>query len=196
MKRLSLLAAIFLVILVGLVGVSSAADNAMQTVITQVQNIQMAVHALPATVNTGVQGKPTMYYLTSSLVSGTYATFACWTGFHMASIFEILDGSNLQYSTGLPDALSDLVHLDQGDGPPTLDFGWVRTGYDSTANPGTTQVPASVNCNNGTTRTDNDWGTVARRYDKATDSQMYSEWVGVSARQCNQSYHVWCVENK
>ena len=197
MKRLPILAVISLVSLVGMVGVSSAAENAMQTVITQVQNIQMAVHALPATVNDRVPGKPKMYYLTSGQVLGAHATFACSTGFHVANLFEIIDTSNLQYATGFPGAFSDIVSIDdQRDGPAVIDFGWVRTGYAST--PDATRDPyESLNCNNGpiTNWNRQRMGDGSALYDTVTASQMNSEWVGVCARQCNQSYHVWCVEN-
>jgi len=197
MKRLLSVALMVLVSLVGMLGISSAEDKAIQTVITQLQNIQMAAHERPATVNTGVQVKPKMYYLTRDQVNGDQATDACSTGFHMASIFEILGTSNLEYATGLPGAFSDLVSLDdQGDGPSTIDFGWARTGYESTvANAGTIPDTSTADCNNWSAHSANTWGTVARLYDNKAAKQMNSEWVGVCARLCDQAYHVWCVEN-
>ncbi len=195
MKRLALLAGVFLVSLVGMIGVSSAEDKAIQTVITQLQNIQNTVHALPATVNAGDHVKLTKYYLSTEQVNGDLATGACSTGFHMANLVELIDTRNLQYATGLPSAFSDIVSIDdQRDGPSTIDFGWLRTGYASTPDP-TRDPYESLNCNNESISTDAEWGTVARLYDNGTASQMNSEWVGVCARQCNQHYRVWCVEN-
>jgi len=195
MKRLLSIALMVLVTLVGMVGVSSAAaDKAIQTVITQLQNIQNADHAQPATVNGRVQVKPKMYYLTRDQVNGDQSIDACSTGFHMANLFEILDTSSLQYATGLPGAFSDLGNVDQGDGPRTLDFGWVRTGYASYPDP-TRDPYISLNCNSESAPTGAEWGTVARLYDNVTASLMNSEWVGVCARQCSQQFHVWCVEN-
>ena len=195
MKRLLLVILMVLVTLVGVVGVSSAADTAIQTVITQLQTIQNEVQALQATSNAGVQVKPKEYYLTSGQFSGDQAIAACSTGFHMASIFEILDTSNLQYvkrSTTVCDSLVD----DQGDGLPTKEFGWVRTGYDSTSYMDVVSPElSSVNCNSWTSQSSNAWGTVARLYDNDTAVQLNSEYTLVNSRQCNQSYPVWCVEN-
>ena len=196
MKRLLSVAIIVLVTLVGMVGVRRAAGQNESDVITQLQNIQNVDHAPQATVNGGAQVKPNLYYLTRSQVTGDQASAACSTGFHMASTFEMIDASKLQYATGLPDAFSDIVSIDdQRDGPAVIDFGWVRTGYASTPDP-TRDPYESLNCNNESKSTDAEWGTVARLYDNVTASQMNSEWgVGVCARQGTQQYRVWCVEN-
>ena len=196
MKRLALLVAILLVSLVGIIGVSTAGDKAIQTATTQLQNLQMAGRAHPATIQAGEHVKPKMYYLTRDPVNGDQAEDACSTGFHMANLFEILDTSNLQYATGLPDAFSDIVSIDdQRAGPAVIDFGWVRTGYASTPDP-TRDPYDGLNCNNESKSTDAEWGTVARLYDNVAASQMNSEWVGVCARPCDQAYQVWCVENR
>jgi len=54
---------------------------------------------LPGTVNAGLLAKPKMYYLTVTGFAGGDAITACDSGFHMASISEIQDPSNLQYAT-------------------------------------------------------------------------------------------------
>jgi hypothetical protein len=195
MRWFLLVALMVLVSLVLVVGFSRAADKEIQTVITQVQNKQISGHGLPATVNAGYHVNPTRYYLSKEQVNGDLATDACSTGFHMANLYEIIDKSNLQYATGLPSAFSDIISIDdQRDGPPTIDFGWVRAEYASTPDPSRDPYE-SLNCNNESISTEAEWGIVARLYDIVTASQMNSEWVGVCARQCNQHYRVWCVEN-
>ena len=160
MKRLLSVALMVLVSLVGMLAVSHAEDRAIQSTITQLQNMQMEAHELPAALITGVQVNPKMYYLTKVQVSRDQATTVCSTGFHMANLFEIVDTSNLQYATGLPDAFSDIVGIDDlRDGPSAIDFGWVRTGYASTPDP-TSDPYASLNCNNESISTDAEWGTV------------------------------------
>jgi hypothetical protein len=69
------------------------------------------------------------YYLTTAPVVANQALSACAAGFHMASLWEIQDPSNLDYNIVLGYALN----ADQGHGPPTFDgigviSGWVRTG--------------------------------------------------------------------
>ncbi len=195
MKRLALLAAVFLMSLVGMVGFSRAEEGSIQTVITELQNRRMAAQKLWEAVNTGIQPKYKMYYLTKDQVSGGEATAACSPGFHMANLFEIVDTSNLKYATGHPQAFSDIINFDdQRDGPSVLDFGWVRAGYASISDPSRDPYEG-LNCENGISGADGNWGTVARLFDWATASQMNNEWQGVNARVCNQPYRVWCVEN-
>jgi hypothetical protein len=129
------------------------------------------------------------YYLTSSdAYDGSQATSACSAGYHMASLWEILDPSNLRYNTSLGDSRAD-----SGMGPPTVSFGWVRTGHNNDT--GTT--PGQANCNtwsvtnaisNGTTvRLAADWS--------AADQQDMFVWdVGIHA--CSDTAPVWCVADE
>ena len=98
MKRLLLVALMVLVTLIGMVGLSSAAA-----------------------------AKPKMYYLTNNYFYGGDAITACDSGFHMASISEIQDPSNLQYATRSTTAHDALVD-GEGFEPPSDHKGWVRTG--------------------------------------------------------------------
>ena len=63
------------------------------------------------------------YYLAPVGVGGNGALTACATGYHMASLWEIIDPSKLEYTTDLGDARTD-----SGSGPATFVGGWVRTG--------------------------------------------------------------------
>ena len=123
------------------------------------------------------------YYLTSASVDGSQASSACVSGYHMASLWEILDTTNLRYDTYWGDDRAD-----SGEGPPTIDFGWVRTGYNS--NNGST--PGQANCN-GWTTTSGD-GTTVRLPDVWTDStqQDVSVW-DAGFRACSVGGQVWCA---
>jgi hypothetical protein len=126
------------------------------------------------------------YYLTSSYAyNGSQAEDACAAGYHMASLWEILDPSNLRYDTGLGDDRAD-----SGMGPPTVSFGWVRTGHDNDV--GTN--PGQANCDtwssvsgmhNGTTvRLATDWSDPTQR-------DMFVWDAGIRA--CSDTAPVWCV---
>jgi hypothetical protein len=64
------------------------------------------------------------YYLSKNIARGHQPTTACATGYHMASLWEIADPSNLLYNTTL-----GRTRADSGLSPTTGDTGWVRTGF-------------------------------------------------------------------
>ena len=77
----------------------------------------------PLAASTGMR----QYYLTEDPVSdATQALTACHSGYHMASLGEIVDPSNLKYNTTLGDTRDD-----SSQGPPAFLGGLVRTGYNS-----------------------------------------------------------------
>ena len=201
MKRLPLLAAIFLVSLVGMVGVSSAEDNAIQTAITQVQNMQMAVQKLPATVNTGVPAKAKMYYLTTTGFTGGDAITACDPGFHMASLSEIQDPSNLQYAprrTPAYDSPYDSPAFDQGSDQFPDHTGWVRTEADALTG-------LVYNCDVWRSSSDQQSGTSMTRrslWGENSGHSLYEEsdpaawWQSSETASCSRPEFVWCVEDQ
>ena len=143
------------------------------------------------------QLRPRKFYLTQIKHNGGQALSACAAGYHMASLWEIHDPSNLRYDTALG--------FTQGDsgfgppipfpfGPPQLDrpFGWVRTGNGS-ANSGT---PGATNCHAWTSANGDDNGTfifLASTWD-STDVTVIIPWrAGVSA--CDSTLRVWCVQD-
>ena len=63
------------------------------------------------------------FYVTSVGHKGDAASTACESGFHMASIWEIIDVSNLRYDTA-----RGFTRPDSGSGPPQWEEGWIRTG--------------------------------------------------------------------
>lgn len=92
----------------------------------------------------------------------------CATGYHMASLWEMLDTTHRTIGDQRDDS---------GYGPPAFLGGWVRTGYGSSA--GTTAGMA--NCNAWTSNSSGDYGPYA---------QLPRSWT-VGA----QDIHVWEVGN-
>jgi hypothetical protein len=81
------------------------------------------------------------FYLTSLSYYSNTALNACASGYHMASLWEILNVSDLTYDYDQPSAR---VHDDSGFGPPSGRNGWVRTGYISDYS----NTPGTANCQN------------------------------------------------
>lgn len=123
------------------------------------------------------------FYLAPAVPNATQAIGGCETGYHFASLWEILDTSNFSYDTAL-----GVLSGDSASGPPAGYEGWVRTGY--VANSGTT--PGQANCSawgattgNGTTvRLPSDW---------ATGAELHVWDVGIAA--CGTPAYIWCVED-
>jgi hypothetical protein len=215
MKRLLSVALMVLVTLVGMVGFSrAAADPPMQTVFTQVQNIQQtlsaisnAVSALQASANatngavsklqaTGiavVAPKHKMYYLTVTSFTGGGAITACDSRFHMASLSEIQDPSNLQYAIvsipayEVPPVTVESSHLPNHSG-------WIRTG----------EVPFwgyPDNCDFWMSSSDRQSGTTMTRYSshgsvrpKPSATDPITSW-HKTLTSCALPEHVWCIED-
>jgi hypothetical protein len=131
------------------------------------------------------------YYLTTggydgSLADGSDGNGAgvCAAGYHFASLWEILDPSNLEYNTDL-----GVTADDSGKGPPTWGgWGWVRTGY--VDNGGST--PGSANCS-GWDYTTGKGTNVTLSASWGTDEDI-SVW-RVAADDCTMVLSVWCIED-
>ena len=125
------------------------------------------------------------YYLTSSTVAANQVLTACATGYHMASLWEILDTTNLEYNSTLGLTLSD-----SGSGPPAAYYGWVRTGYLNASS----TTPGTGNCFT--------WGSVSGSY-SGTRVRLPANWAAAAvqsapweanAAACNSTdTRVWCV---
>ena len=128
------------------------------------------------------------YYLTKTPKNGKYTLTACEEGYHMASLWEILDPSNLKYDTEL-----GLQNTDSGEGPPSGYYGWVRTGYESNAS--SSDPAGMVNCNAWKSNNPSDWGSaVSLESDWSTSADVFV-WDAVKSA-CVNSLRVWCVADK
>jgi hypothetical protein len=130
------------------------------------------------------------FYLTdSSEYYGSIAKTACASGYHMASLWEIADPSNLKYNTSL-----GYQQTDSGEGPPadeTLVFGWVRTGYIDDVS----TTPGRANCDSWTNHGFSQYGTTAALPTQWTsDLQDVGIWQ-LSYDECDDWNRVWCIED-
>ena len=124
------------------------------------------------------------YYLAAPVLNATQVLTACADGYHMASLWEILDPSNLKYNATL-----GVWQGDSRPGPPTVWQGWVRTGYGM--NNGTT--PGQANCNAWSTTSGS--GTTAGLPSNWTaGSEDIHVWA-VGTWSCADPGHVWCIED-
>jgi hypothetical protein len=123
------------------------------------------------------------FYLAPAVSYATLAEDGCEAGYHFASLWEILDTSNLVYDTvlGVPDT-------DSGSGPPTTWPGWVRTGYAS--NSGNT--PGQANCSAWQLTTG--FGTIVRLPSNWSSGGEMHVW-DAEVSNCGNPAHVWCVED-
>jgi len=134
------------------------------------------------------------FYRTSTAYTPTLASTACVTGYHFASIWELLDPSNLEYAAEELDAWSGPLY-DMGEGPITgADDGpimaYARTGY----NADVSGVSGKANCNNWQSDDENHYGTmVGLTHEWGSAEDMFIWNVGVNT--CNVRAGVWCVED-
>ena len=147
-------------------------------------NTHDAERSIPASQNSSRK-----YYITSKEYASTQAISACGEGYYFASLWEVLDTSNLAYARDLGSAKQS---SDQGAGPPTGVLGWIRTGYESEGDSG---IPGRDNCNNWTTQINTFSGTAAKlRSNWTASAGNYFHGWEVTALVCNQEQGVWCVE--
>jgi hypothetical protein len=132
------------------------------------------------------------YYLTKGNFNGNQPLTACTTGYHFASFTELSDPAVLTYNKSL-----GLSQPDDGAGPPSFAYGWVRSGYvsNSTISPGT-----PTNCSLWTSAANTDAGE-AGVFDPNPASPGGAEPVfefldaNCDATDRLVSVGVWCVEN-
>jgi len=139
----------------------------------------VAVHATLA--NKG----PRKFYVTPGIVDGAHALTACDAGYHMASLWEIHEPSNLIYNTELGSTLGD-----SGFGPPDVQ-GWIRTGQSANdfGNAG------AANCNVWTSAFSQDEGTSALLDQNWAEPAVRSSPWQFGSDSCSARKHVWCVQD-
>ena len=127
------------------------------------------------------------FYLTKERVDGSQALNACAPGYHMASLWEIMDPSNRRYATEL-----GLTVPDSGSGPPSIQFGWVRTSRSAT----TLQIPGVGNCSAWTTNSAEASGTaiLLRGVWDGGGTLGFGPW-SAAAGACSSPLFVWCAED-
>jgi hypothetical protein len=126
------------------------------------------------------------FYLTEANYHANQVLTACGAGYHMASLWEMLDVSNLTYDASHPAAYTK---ADSGFGPPSGWWGWVRTGQEgSSAN-----VAGTGNCLAWTSTAGASYGSAVRLSSSwETAPGDISTW-DAGAFSCNLLGPVWCV---
>jgi hypothetical protein len=127
------------------------------------------------------------YYLTQTIHTGSQALTACAEGYHMASLWEIFDTSNLRYNTEL-----GFNNPDSGFGPPAGISGWIRTGYVDTD----FNFPGAGNCNAWTSASFADFGTDAALpivWD-SLNVTVITPWISGTTT-CNSNIKLWCMQD-
>ena len=129
------------------------------------------------------------YYVTKDYSYRTNAALtACGTGYHMASLWELLDVSHLTYDYNNPAAQTS---ADSGYGPPSSWNGWVQTGYSSS----TSATTGQGNCAAWTSIANTDNGVAVQlSWDWVSAPGNIVPWVTTSYA-CNFTGPVWCIGN-
>jgi hypothetical protein len=129
------------------------------------------------------------FYLTTNEVQGSQALTSCAAGFHMASLWEVFDTTDLEYDTSL-----GFTQADSGFGPPSGSRGWIRTGFEADTS---FSVVGRGNCAAWTSTSGTDYGTIVRLtpfWSGAPNHVHVSPWLA-EARACDVTAPVWCVED-
>ena len=131
------------------------------------------------------------FYLSKIEVPGGAAQTACSAGFHMASIYEVLNVSALRYETTLGIEVGDL-----GQGPPGLSYGWIKTGL--VGDPMHT-------CNGWTSSAPGQYQGFAIRLNALAGSPAPAfglqpwEFLGFGDKEtsasCDVKHNVWCIHD-
>jgi hypothetical protein len=133
----------------------------------------------------GSESSQRAFYLTPFTSDGSQVLTACAPGYHTASIWEVLDPSNLRYDTTL-----GFMEADSGSGPPTAS-GWIRTGRP----PLGSEFSPAPNCFAWTDNQDVTFGTVAGlTLNPSADAGTISPWTKGNVK-CSTQVRVWCVQD-
>jgi hypothetical protein len=180
-------AAIALVLLLG------SAFQSSNSVPGQLKEIQAQLSNLEAQVASIANKGTRQFYLTKTKThKGNEALSACAMGYHMASLWEIHDPTNLRYNTDL-----GFTFDDSGSGPPTgSSQGWIRTGSTTGVSPFT----GTANCNAWTSADATNFGTVISLTNAwtipstASFTTAVGPWIA-GAASCGAVESVWCVQD-
>jgi hypothetical protein len=164
------------------VGIAAVVLLAIATLLTN--------NSITSAANTKSTAPTRGYYLArgTNLFTGGQALTACVTGYHMASLWEIHEPSNLRYDTAL-----GITQDDSGSGPPSSSPGWIRTGFATNTSGGL----GSQNCAAWTSSSSSDQGTLVS-LDSAWNSgatvSPITPWAALGET-CDILAPVWCVQD-
>jgi hypothetical protein len=164
---------------------SNSVPAQLQAILSEVSGLKSEIIALQAQVTSLANKGPRKFYLTQTAHDGAQALSACAEGYHMASIGEIRDTSNLRYDTDL-----GVTAPDSGFGP-IVDFGWIRTG----TNPLTANVPGVANCGAWNVAVPGAFGTRVEPFSGWNSAGITTSPWTPATHPCNSLSRVWCVQD-
>jgi hypothetical protein len=130
---------------------------------------------------------PRKFYLTKTFHDGSQTLSACDPGYHMASLWEIFDPSNLRYDTQL-----GVTHEDSGSGPPVRP-GWIRTGNIFPNGGG--NLSGFTSCGAWTSSSSSNRGSLVGLVQTwESDGSSIRPWEP-GTLPCNVNANVWCVQD-
>ena len=129
---------------------------------------------------------PRKFYLTQDDFAGNQALTACAEDYHMATLWEIFDFSNLKYDRNLGFNGEDSVA-----GPPP-NAGWIRTAGSSY---GDTLKGGLDNCLLWTTNDSLQRGSIAHLFNDWSSEPTYISPWKTDSIPCSLTLQVWCVED-
>lgn len=151
--------------------------------------VSLASHNFSGAATATTTAPARHYYLTKATVNGDKTLTACASGYHFASFAELSDPAVLTYNKTLGRS-----EADDGAGPPSDAFGWVRSGYSSNS-----ATSGPTNCNLWTSGAGSDNGEVGAIFPGAVPPQGVEVVVFTNNAACDNSqgrnFGVWCVEN-
>jgi hypothetical protein len=126
------------------------------------------------------------YFLTIDGFAGNAALGACGKGYHMATLWEIYDVTQLKY-----DAKRGQLRADSGSGPPAELGGWVRTGGAESA----ADNVGVANCFGWISNVAEDYGSAVELDGNwEAPATNASPWAPFTAT-CDSTLPVWCKQN-
>ena len=137
----------------------------------------------PTMAQTTSTAPPRHFYVTKTFHDGSHVFGSCVSGYHVASLWEIHEPSNLSYNTTL-----GITTADSGQGAPVDIPGYFRTGF--APDPG-------LNCNAWTTNSSAASGFAVTLPQVSGSSGFITQtapWVEIS-ESCDSRLPVWCVQN-
>jgi len=167
---------------------SNSVPGQLQAIQSQLSNLLAQNSALVAKVDSLVNKGPRKFYVTNSDHQGDTALSACAQGYHMASIWELHDPTDLRYNKDL-----GVTFDDSGFGPPVPLEGWIRTGNEARV----ANLTSRCNCKAWMQADAASFGTVAfldELWGSPFPALRTTPWVAETTP-CNSSRKVWCVQD-
>ena len=167
---------------------SDSVPGQLKAILSEISGLKSEIGGLEAQVASLANKVPRKFYLTRTEHNGAQALSACAAGYHMASVWEILDPSNLRYDTGL-----GITTGDSGFGPPSNNLqGWIRTG----ALAGNSVIAGFGNCSGWQSGNTTDFGTVVLLTPlwNLPSGQVVNPWEAHGFA-CSGTARVWCAQD-